>query len=378
MRADGAARPGEDREVLAVPRLRPASCSSRSSPTGADPATCGPPPRRSQPVEPWEAARIEEALRALAERLGQKPREAFGPIRLAVTGSKVSPGLFESLELLGKEESLARLALRLGARAGAGLSGPVKGPRQPERVEQELEAPPGSQPELQRRHRQRIVAAGRAPPQPGSRMQWAISLDERASGAAGYGVRGGSRRTDARNASRPPAQIGQGPIVAPTANVAAPATASTDARSGVASAGRSSTTGRAGLRGATSRWRRAAPGRGRRAIRAPSRRRRRLPRTRRVDDLARCVACAAERRRELLVGALGPGRRSQPERVLRRDVQPVLMAAKLVERCRRRAGRGSRRAPRAGRASARRCTRGHPPGSRTAPGLAPPASRHAS
>ena len=52
----------------------------------------------------------------------------------------------------------------------------------------------------------------------------------------------------------------------------------------------------------------------------------------RVDDLARCVACAAERRRELLVGALGAGRRSQPERVLRRDVQPVLMAAKLVER----------------------------------------------
>ena len=56
-----------------------------------------------EPVEPWEAARIEEALRALAERLGQKPREAFAPIRLAVTGSKVSPGLFESLELLGRE-----------------------------------------------------------------------------------------------------------------------------------------------------------------------------------------------------------------------------------------------------------------------------------
>jgi glutamyl-tRNA synthetase len=60
-------------------------------------------------VEPFEAAAIESALRGLAERLGLKPREAFQPIRLAVTGSKVSPGLFESLEVLGKEESLARL-----------------------------------------------------------------------------------------------------------------------------------------------------------------------------------------------------------------------------------------------------------------------------
>src|SRR5919201_1696067 len=60
-------------------------------------------------VEPFEAERIERALRALAERLGLKPREAFQPIRLALTGSSVSPGLFESLELLGKEESLARI-----------------------------------------------------------------------------------------------------------------------------------------------------------------------------------------------------------------------------------------------------------------------------
>jgi glutamyl-tRNA synthetase len=60
-------------------------------------------------VEPFEAGPIEAALRALAERLGLKPRDAFGPIRAAVTGSKVSPGLFESLELLGRDESLARL-----------------------------------------------------------------------------------------------------------------------------------------------------------------------------------------------------------------------------------------------------------------------------
>jgi glutamyl-tRNA synthetase len=61
-------------------------------------------------VEPFEAAEIETTLRGLAERLGLKPRDAFQPIRLAVTGKKVSPGLFESLELLGREESLARLA----------------------------------------------------------------------------------------------------------------------------------------------------------------------------------------------------------------------------------------------------------------------------
>jgi glutamyl-tRNA synthetase len=79
------------------------------SPEGADPDTCAAAVEALEAVEPWEAARIEDALRGLADRLGQKPRQFFAPIRLAVTGSKVSPGLFESLELLGKDESLARL-----------------------------------------------------------------------------------------------------------------------------------------------------------------------------------------------------------------------------------------------------------------------------
>jgi glutamyl-tRNA synthetase len=60
-------------------------------------------------VEPFTAERIEAALRGVAERLELKPRQAFQPIRVAVTGSKVSPGLFESLELLGREKSLARI-----------------------------------------------------------------------------------------------------------------------------------------------------------------------------------------------------------------------------------------------------------------------------
>jgi glutamyl-tRNA synthetase len=61
-------------------------------------------------VEPFTAEPIEAALRALAERLELSPRKAFQPIRIAVTGSKISPGLFESLELLGRDESLARIS----------------------------------------------------------------------------------------------------------------------------------------------------------------------------------------------------------------------------------------------------------------------------
>jgi len=60
-------------------------------------------------VEPFRAEPIEAALRGLAEKLELSPRKAFEPIRVAVTGSKVSPGLFESLELLGKDETLRRL-----------------------------------------------------------------------------------------------------------------------------------------------------------------------------------------------------------------------------------------------------------------------------
>ena len=58
----------------------------------------------------WDAASIEAALHAsLVDGLGLKPRNAYGPIRVAVTGRAVSPPLFESLELLGRERSLARL-----------------------------------------------------------------------------------------------------------------------------------------------------------------------------------------------------------------------------------------------------------------------------
>ncbi|MGH3969917.1 MAG: glutamate--tRNA ligase [Mycobacterium sp.] len=65
----------------------------------------------------WTVAGIEAALKgALLENLGLKPRKAFGPIRVAATGALISPPLFESLELLGRDRSLQRLAA-----AGDGL-----------------------------------------------------------------------------------------------------------------------------------------------------------------------------------------------------------------------------------------------------------------
>ena len=61
-------------------------------------------------LEPFDAATIETALRRVLDELGLKPRQGFQPIRIAVTGSKISPGLFESIELLGRETTLARLS----------------------------------------------------------------------------------------------------------------------------------------------------------------------------------------------------------------------------------------------------------------------------
>ncbi|HSO02783.1 MAG TPA: glutamate--tRNA ligase [Gaiellaceae bacterium] len=70
-----------------------------------------------EPLEPWAAEQLEAALKDLCERLALKPRQAFPPIRVAVTGSKISPGLYESLELLGRDESLARIRRAAAAAA---------------------------------------------------------------------------------------------------------------------------------------------------------------------------------------------------------------------------------------------------------------------
>lgn len=63
------------------------------------------------PLTFWEHASIDSALRsALIDEMGLKPRLAFSAIRVAITGSHISPPLFESMEILGRERVLARLA----------------------------------------------------------------------------------------------------------------------------------------------------------------------------------------------------------------------------------------------------------------------------
>jgi glutamyl-tRNA synthetase len=60
----------------------------------------------------FETAKIQEVLtQKLIEEMAQKPRNAFGPLRTAISGKRISPPLFESMEILGKVETLARLSL---------------------------------------------------------------------------------------------------------------------------------------------------------------------------------------------------------------------------------------------------------------------------
>ena len=60
-------------------------------------------------LEKWTTTSIEEAMRTLAEERELKPKKAFQPVRAAVTGTLISPPLFESMEILGRDETLARL-----------------------------------------------------------------------------------------------------------------------------------------------------------------------------------------------------------------------------------------------------------------------------
>ena len=69
-----------------------------------------------EPLDNWNHTAIEEVLRkALIEEMGLKPRIAFSALRIAVTGSHISPPLFESLELLGKAGSIARIKQAISA-----------------------------------------------------------------------------------------------------------------------------------------------------------------------------------------------------------------------------------------------------------------------
>jgi glutamyl-tRNA synthetase len=61
-------------------------------------------------VDDWTTASIELALRhALVDGLGLKPKVAFGPLRTAISGRRISPPLFESMELLGRTSTLVRI-----------------------------------------------------------------------------------------------------------------------------------------------------------------------------------------------------------------------------------------------------------------------------
>ncbi|MBV9414059.1 MAG: glutamate--tRNA ligase, partial [Solirubrobacterales bacterium] len=60
-------------------------------------------------AEPFTVENIESALRHVVETRGTKPGKVFQPVRVAIAGTTVSPGIFESLALLGREETLARI-----------------------------------------------------------------------------------------------------------------------------------------------------------------------------------------------------------------------------------------------------------------------------
>ncbi len=71
-------------------------------------------------AEPFDVANIEAALRGVVEASGEKPGRIFQPIRVALAGNTVSPGIFETLALLGRQESLARIDSALNRARGGG------------------------------------------------------------------------------------------------------------------------------------------------------------------------------------------------------------------------------------------------------------------
>ncbi|HEY3725668.1 MAG TPA: glutamate--tRNA ligase [Solirubrobacteraceae bacterium] len=68
-------------------------------------------------AEPFDAATVESALRGVVQRTGLKPGKVFQPVRVAIAGQTVSPGIFESVALLGRDETLSRIDRAL-SRAG--------------------------------------------------------------------------------------------------------------------------------------------------------------------------------------------------------------------------------------------------------------------
>ena len=61
--------------------------------------------------EPWSEEALETALQGVLERTEAKPGQVYQPIRVALAGTTVSPGIFETLRVLGKDETLRRIDL---------------------------------------------------------------------------------------------------------------------------------------------------------------------------------------------------------------------------------------------------------------------------
>ncbi len=135
-----AARPREDRDARRVRALLPVPVrTGRDRAGGAraharEPACrrgAGTAAERLEALEQFDVESIERTLRELTEQLGLKPKAAFAPIRIALTGRTVAPGLFESAALLGQDEvvtSPRRPLARCSAEAGGDAARePVQG-----------------------------------------------------------------------------------------------------------------------------------------------------------------------------------------------------------------------------------------------------------
>ena len=72
-------------------------------------------------AEPFDVEHVEAALREVVEKRGVKPKQVFQPVRVAIAGTTVSPGIFESVALLGRDRTLERIdaALTRARRDGA-------------------------------------------------------------------------------------------------------------------------------------------------------------------------------------------------------------------------------------------------------------------
>jgi glutamyl-tRNA synthetase len=70
-------------------------------------------------AEPFDVESVETALRGVVDELGVKPKEVFQPVRVAITGTTVSPGIFESVAVLGRDEAISRIDAAL-EKAGSG------------------------------------------------------------------------------------------------------------------------------------------------------------------------------------------------------------------------------------------------------------------